>query len=275
MKATFVSTAAVSQALRYSLMRTQSELIKAQKEVVDRARRRCRPGARRAHRPVGVLRARPRAAEGHRRFQRAGLRAADVDAGCARPDLQRGPEFPVDADHQRFRRRLAVGHADRRQGHAASADRDPQLQLQWRAYLFAGINTDVKPINDFTATGSPNKAAFDAGFLSFFGFTQERPGRRQHHRRPDGQLHDHRRRAAIPRRRLARQLVERHRRRHHLSRIALNETAQTSVSANDDGMRKLAMAAAMVTDMFDSAMSATSPRKTAAHPRRRPGRRSR
>ena len=36
------------------------------------------------------------------------------------------------------------------------------------------------------------------------------------------------------------------------SRIALNETVQTSVSANDDGMRKLAMAAASVTDMFDS-----------------------
>ena len=33
MKSTFVSTAAVSQAMRYSLMRAQSELTKAQKEV--------------------------------------------------------------------------------------------------------------------------------------------------------------------------------------------------------------------------------------------------
>jgi flagellar hook-associated protein 3 FlgL len=36
------------------------------------------------------------------------------------------------------------------------------------------------------------------------------------------------------------------------SRIALNETAETSVSANDQGIRKLMMAAAMVTDMFDA-----------------------
>jgi flagellar hook-associated protein 3 FlgL len=39
------------------------------------------------------------------------------------------------------------------------------------------------------------------------------------------------------------------------SRIALNETVQTSVSANDDAMRKLAMAAATVADMFDSNVS--------------------
>ena len=52
------------------------------------------------------------------------------------------------------------------------------------------------------------------------------------------------------------------------SRIALNETVQTSVSANDDGMRKLAMAAATVTDMFDSNVSDIA-RKAAADPRRR------
>ena len=42
-------------------------------------------------------------------------------------------------------------------------------------HLFAGINTDVEPVNDYTDAASPNKAAFDAGFLSFFGFTQNAP----------------------------------------------------------------------------------------------------
>jgi flagellar hook-associated protein 3 FlgL len=42
-------------------------------------------------------------------------------------------------------------------------------------YLFAGTNTDVKPINDFTAAGSPAKAAFDASFVAKFGFTPSDP----------------------------------------------------------------------------------------------------
>ena len=40
-----------------------------------------------------------------------------------------------------------------------------------------------------------------------------------------------------------------------VSRIALNETTETSVSANNDGMRKIAMAAAIVADLFDSNLS--------------------
>ncbi len=40
-----------------------------------------------------------------------------------------------------------------------------------------------------------------------------------------------------------------------VSRIALNDTTQTSVSANNDGVRKLAMAAAMVTGLLSSNIS--------------------
>ena len=40
-----------------------------------------------------------------------------------------------------------------------------------------------------------------------------------------------------------------------VSRIALNETTETSVSANHDGIRKLAMAAAIVTNLFSSNLS--------------------
>jgi flagellar hook-associated protein 3 FlgL len=42
-------------------------------------------------------------------------------------------------------------------------------------YLFAGINTDVKPLADYQAAGSAPKAAFDATFLGHFGFTQDDP----------------------------------------------------------------------------------------------------
>lgn len=39
-------------------------------------------------------------------------------------------------------------------------------------YLFAGINTDVKPIESYLDAGSAPKVAFDAAFLSYFGFPQ-------------------------------------------------------------------------------------------------------
>jgi flagellar hook-associated protein 3 FlgL len=42
-------------------------------------------------------------------------------------------------------------------------------------YLFAGINTDVQPMTDYTASGNPAKAAFDDAFLTRFGFAQDDP----------------------------------------------------------------------------------------------------
>ena len=42
-------------------------------------------------------------------------------------------------------------------------------------FLFAGVNTDVRPMNDYFAPGSPAKAAFDNLFQSRFGFSQNDP----------------------------------------------------------------------------------------------------
>lgn len=42
-------------------------------------------------------------------------------------------------------------------------------------YLFGGINTNTKPIEDYFGPGSPAKVAFDAAFLGHFGFTQTDP----------------------------------------------------------------------------------------------------
>lgn len=49
-----------------------------------------------------------------------------------------------------------------------------------------------------------------------------------------------------------------------VSRIALNETAETSVSANNDGVRKLAMAAAVVAVFFDSNLGSEARTTTAS-----------
>ncbi|MDF1610113.1 flagellar hook-associated family protein [Hoeflea sp. YIM 152468] len=39
-------------------------------------------------------------------------------------------------------------------------------------YLFAGINNNIKPLDDYQAAGSAAKAAFDAAFFAKFGHTQ-------------------------------------------------------------------------------------------------------
>ncbi|KAA3451805.1 flagellar biosynthesis protein FlgL [Mesorhizobium sp. SARCC-RB16n] len=121
-------------------------------------------------------------------------------------------------------------------------------------YLFAGTNTDVKPINDFTAAGSPAKAAFDASFVAKFGFTPDDPAAANI---TAAQMDDFITNDVTPQflgagwqtnmsNATDQQIV---------SRIALNETTATSTSANSDGIRKLAMAAAMVSSLMSTNIS--------------------
>ena len=42
-------------------------------------------------------------------------------------------------------------------------------------YIFAGINTQQRPVTDYFAAGAPNKAAVDAAFVTAFGFAQGDP----------------------------------------------------------------------------------------------------
>ncbi|KGF69145.1 flagellar hook protein FlgL [Hoeflea sp. BAL378] len=42
-------------------------------------------------------------------------------------------------------------------------------------YLFSGINSNTKPVEDYFEAGSTPKAAFDATFLGHFGFSQDDP----------------------------------------------------------------------------------------------------
>lgn len=116
-------------------------------------------------------------------------------------------------------------------------------------YLFAGINTDVRPIDDFAEPGSASKTAFDAAFQAKFGFDQNDP---QAANISAADMDD---------------FLTNHLEPEFLgagwqanwsgasdqkitSRIALNETAETSVTANEPGLRKLAMATAALSDLL-------------------------
>jgi flagellar hook-associated protein 3 FlgL len=131
-------------------------------------------------------------------------------------------------------------------------------------YLFAGTNTDVKPINDFTAAGSPAKAAFDASFVAKFGFTPNDPAAANI---TAAQMDDFITNDVTPQflgagwqtnmsNATDQQIV---------SRIALNETTGTSTSANSDGIKKLAMAAAMVSSLMSTNISQAAKDSIVSH----------
>lgn len=121
--------------------------------------------------------------------------------------------------------------------------------------IFAGINTDVTPFNDFLDPTSPNRVAFDTAFQTYFGFAADHP--------------DAANITAADMDTFLTTVVEpqffgpdwntnwSHATDQQItSRITLTETAQTSVSANITGFRQLAMAAATVAATFSSTMSA-------------------
>lgn len=116
-------------------------------------------------------------------------------------------------------------------------------------FVFGGLNVDAKPISDYE-TG-PGKVAFDAAFLGHFGFTKDDPAANALT-------------AADIQNFLTTQIdplfmgagwagnfssatdevIS--------SRISSGVTADTSVSANEEGFRKLMMASVVAAELFDS-----------------------
>ena len=249
MKSTFVSTASVSEAMRYSLQRAQVELTKAQKEV-STGRVADVGLALGARTGMSVSFSRDLA-----RFQ--GM--IDTNGlASARLQATQNALGEITTVAQSFLATLT---------NSVSGDASPLLTLTDARgalksltttlntsyngeHLFAGINTDVQPINDYTAPGAPNKAAFDAAFQSYFGFAQSDPAAQNI---TAVQMDDFMTNVVEPQflgagwqgawSNATDEGIS--------SRIALNETVETSVSANEQGLRKIVMVAATVLDMFD------------------------
>lgn len=253
MKASFVSSLSVSQAMRYSTARTQADLTKALKEqdtgkvydsglVLGSRTAQTVSFARDLERLNGIV--------DSNGLVSARLKATQDALGYITGAAQ---EF------------LGVLTASASGDAAASVTRDSgRVALDTLTsllntsfdgqYIFAGINTDVKPMAGFSA-GSPAKLAFDAAFQAHFGFTQNDP---QAADISAAQMDAFITAALEPQflgagwqanwSSATDQTI--------VSRIALNETTATSVSANHEGMQKLAMAAAAIGDLFDSNLGA-------------------
>lgn len=111
--------------------------------------------------------------------------------------------------------------------------------------LFAGVNTDVVPINDFFAAGSPAQAAMANAFQTYFGFAYTDPAANS----VDAtQMGDFLANVIEPQFMGADWTTNWSNATDETitARISLNESTSASVSANVDGVRQLAMAGATV-----------------------------
>jgi flagellar hook-associated protein 3 FlgL len=250
MKTTSVSTAALSQSLRYSLVRAQAELVKAQKELQSGqfADTGLAIGARTAQ-TVSFT----------RDFERM---QGIVDSNTLISSRLKTTQDSLTQIHEAAQTFLstlttsasgdAVGNVTQSSARIMLEELTGILNTSFNGeHIFAGTNTDVRPIDDFGAPGSTAKAAFDAAFQSHFGFAKNDPAAASI---TAAQMDSFLTAAVQPQFLGAgwaanwsdatdQRIV---------SRITLSDTTETSVSANDPGIRKLAMAAATISDLFDS-----------------------
>ena len=253
MKSSYVSSTAISKALRYSMMKMQSELVSAQKEsttlrVAD----------------VGL-------ALGARTGETVSL-ARDVsrlngivDSNALVSSRLSSTQSILSQMTERaetLRSTLSAAASGSVERGVVQADGAAMLGLLTSTlntsingqYLFAGINTDVKPVADFSDPASANKVAFDTAFQAYFGFTQTDAAAATI---TSTQMDDFLTNVVEPQflgagwdtnwSSATDEAI--------VSRIALNETTETSVSANITGIRKLAMVAAITSELMQGPLN--------------------
>lgn len=247
MKVSFVSSQAISQALRYQTGRLNADLVKATKElsslrVADIG---LALGARTSisvslHRDVGRLTGlidANKLAASRLEMSQVGLIQLTDAASSLLSDLTTALSDTADPTiiQQQAEKTIAL----------LTSVLNSNLNGE---NIYAGINTDVKPLADFLDTDADNRKEFDSAFLSHFGFDANDPAA-----------------AAISAVDMEaflgvvadqfdstgwQSLWSKATDDQITSRITLTETAQTSISANIPGFRKLAMAAATITATF-------------------------
>lgn len=176
MKTSFVSNQVIQNAMRMTIGRGQTEIQQLQKEVVTGR-----------HADIGIsLGAQTSSSVSLNRdvirletildsnalvTQR--LSASQLALGMMSDGAQQMLEAFIAANGADDATRLAVARRDVES--ALDAFTSAVNTSANGEYLFSGINSDVKPLEDYLAAGSSPKAAFDATFLGHFGFTQDDP----------------------------------------------------------------------------------------------------
>lgn len=248
MKVSFVSSQAISQAMRYQMLRMQADLVKANKEV---ATLRVADVGLEIGGRAGI------AVSLHREIERLeNLKDSNQLAMSRLDSIQVGLKQLTDVAGDLTGAFLTAygGASDpeiaKREAESALAMMTSVLNGNLDGeHLFAGINTDVKPLADFLDPASPNRIAFEQAFDVHFGFGPNDPAAEFI---AAADMTDFLESVVEP------QILGAGWGTHWstatdqqiTSRITLTETARTSVSANVAGFRKLAMATAIVAATF-------------------------
>lgn len=248
MKISFVSSQAISHAMRYQMQRMQVDLMNAQQEVVTGR-----------HADVGLALG---ARAGYsfsltRESERLESLIDSNQLAQSRLSATQANLQQIRSEAEEFLTGLNTAisgagdpHIIRQQAEALLDQITGALNSNINGeHIFAGINTDARPMADFSDPASPNRVAFEAAFAAHFADPSTATA---------AQMDDFLDNVVAGQFLGAdwntywssatdQQIV---------SRITLSETAQTSVSANIPGIRKLVMAAVAVTASVDKEMSA-------------------
>ena len=247
MKVSFISSQAISQAMRYQMQRMQVDLIKANKEVVS---------LRVADVGIALGARTGMSVSLHREVERLSglmdsnqLAASRLEATqLSLQDLTKGAEQLL-SDFATASSGASDPKIARQQAEAVLSMMTSVLNSNLNGeHLFAGINTDVTPIADFADPSSANRVALETAF-STYPFVDPADI-------TDVEMTAFL--ASVENQFLGADwntLWSTATDQQITSRITLTETAQTSVSANIPGVRKLAMAAAVVAVAFDESLS--------------------
>lgn len=241
MKAMSVSSNAVSQALRLQMARAQAEMIRAEKEVTTGqvADRGLHLGVRTGH-------------------------SVSLDRDIARLDNIKSTNGMVttrlDATQNALGETREIAQqmlgtlttmlngalepaVPRTQGMSVLTTMNAMFNATIDGgYIFAGTNTDVRPLADFTDPGSNARIAFD-GLVDGLPDPIDVGAMENFLLAAETQIIDN---WNVNWSQASDETIQ--------SRIALSETAKTSVSANESGIRQLAMAAAIVVGLVDRDM---------------------
>lgn len=254
MKTTFISSQAISQAMRYQLLSMQQDLARSQKEVV-----------------TGTL-ADPGVVLGSRTGQAVSL-SRDVDRlkGIADANAVIATRLKATQDSldqvsslgQTFLSALIAGKgAEVRPGvtqeaatavlSAATSTLNTSVNGE---HIFAGINTDAVPVKATNSAGQTMQEAIAASFQAYFGFA---PTDAAASSVTGAQMQAFITSEVEPQFLGAGWAAEWSDASDQpiTSRIALNETADTSISVNQEGTRKLIMAGALVSSLMGEALGA-------------------
>lgn len=253
MKTSFVSTSAVSQAMRYQMARLQADLAKSEQEISTQkvADPGLKLGARTTqlvslHRDIdrlnGIIDSNGLVSARLATTQQS-LNQLTATGNGLLPTLTTALSGPISTSIPKAEAVAALGTLTGMLNASQNGE-----------YLFAGINTDVKPINDFNDPASPNRVAFNTAFDTYFGFSMDDPAAAAITPADMANFID----TAVEPMFLGagwygtwsnatdEQIV---------ARITTSETTNASVSANVDGVRKLAMGASLVAGLMDGNFS--------------------